>query len=356
MTTDQLVQRIAESQPVRELEKRCATDKTLRLRGIAGSLFALVAGTIVRRTGGVHLLVADDRDDASYLCNDLINLAGNRFPGAILLYPTAYKRSVQTRKEDPAGIVQRTAVLTALGNHADPGKPLIICTYPEALAEKVADRGRLAENMLRLRKGQRIAMDALEKQLGDYRFEHVDFVGEPGQYSRRGGIIDIFSFGDSKPYRIDFFGDDIESIRLFNVGSQLSTESRDEVEIVPNLKNPELAETRVSLPEYMGDDRVTLWMTNAVQFLAKLDQIRAKLLGELADPAEIDRHVTSRKQFVGETTEWQWICLNVNAPERPATGEDIDFGASPSRSSTKISNCWPPTSSGGMRRGGLPIY
>ena len=329
MTIDQLVQRIAESGPVRELEARCAADKTLRLKGMAGSLLALAAGVIARRTGGVHLLVADDRDEASYLCNDLINLAGDQFPGAILFYPTAYKRSVQTQKEDPAGIVQRTAVLTALGNHTDPKKPLIICTYPEALAEKVADRQRLSENMLRIRKGQRIAMDALEKQLGDYRFEHVDFVGEPGQYSRRGGIIDIFSFGDSKPYRIDFFGDDIESIRLFNVGSQLSTESRDEVGIVPNLKNPELAETRVSLPEYVGEDRVTLWMTNAVQFLAKLDQIRTKLLGELADPTEIDTHVTSRKRFVGETEEWQWICLNVNAPERQAEGGDIDFGASP---------------------------
>lgn len=296
---------------------------------MAGSLLALAAGIIARRTGGVHLLVADDRDEASYLCNDLINIAGKDLPGAILFYPTAYKRSVQTRKEDPAGIVQRTAVLTALGNHTDPGKTLVICTYPEALAEKVADRERLAENILRIRKGQRIAMDTLEKQLAEYHFERVDFVGEPGQYSRRGGIIDIFSFGDSKPYRVDFFGDDIESIRLFNVGSQLSTETRDGVEIVPNLKNPALAEKRVSLAEYTGDDSVTLWMVNPVQFLGKLDQIRTKLLGELADPTEIDRHVTSRKRFVEETESWKWISLNVNAPERPAEGEDIDFGASP---------------------------
>lgn len=329
MTIDQLVQRMAESGSVRELEARCATDKTLRLKGMAGSLLSLAAGITARRTGGVHLLVADDRDEASYLCNDLINIAGNALPGAILFYPTAYKRSVQTQKEDPAGIVQRTAVLTALANYKDRSKPLIICTYPEALAEKVADRTRLAENILRIRKGQRIAMDALEKQLTEYHFERVDFVGEPGQYSRRGGIIDIFSFGDSKPYRVDFFGDDIESIRLFNVGTQLSTETRDEVEIVPNLKNPVLAEKRVSLAEYIGDDRVTLWMTNAVQFLTKLDQIRTKLMGELADPTTIDDHVTSRKRFVEETGDWRWISLNVNAPERPAEGEDIDFGASP---------------------------
>ncbi|MCC8063434.1 MAG: transcription-repair coupling factor [Rikenellaceae bacterium] len=329
MTIEELEQRIGGSVPVRQLEQRYDNDNTLRIKGMAGSLLALAAGIVARRKGGIHMLVADDRDAASYLCNDLINLVGNAFPGAILFYPTAYKRSVQTQKEDPAGIVQRTAVLTALGNHTDPEKALVICTYPEALAEKVADRERLTENMLRIRKGQRIAMDDLEKQLAGYLFERVDFVGEPGQYSRRGGIIDIFSFGDSKPYRIDFFGDDIESIRLFNVGSQLSTETRDEVEIVPNLKNPALAEKRVSLAEYIGDDSVTLWMVNPVQFLGKLDQIRTKLLGELADPTEIDRHVTSRKRFVEETEGWRWISLNVNAPERPAEGEDIDFGASP---------------------------
>ena len=113
------------------------------------------------------------------------------------------------------------------------------------------------------------------------------------------------------------------------MGSQLSTENRDEVEIVPNLKNPELAEKRVSLAEYIGSDRVTLWLTNPVQHLTRLDQIRSKLLGELPEPSEIDRLVTSRKRFLAETRDWRWIDLNLNAPERPSDGEDIDFGASP---------------------------
>ncbi len=329
MTIEQLEQRIGQCDSTRALEQHLATDRTIRLKGMAGSLLALVAGSVARRTGGVHLLVAGDRDEASYLCNDLTNLAPAKDTATILFYPTAYKRSVQTLREDPAGIVQRTAVLTALGNHSDPKRPLLICTYPDALAEKVADRSRLTENILRLRKGQHIGMDDLENRLTEYRFERVDFVGEPGQYSRRGGIIDIFSFGNSKPYRIDFFGDDIESIRLFNVGTQLSTESCDAVEVVPNLKNPELAEQRVSLAEYIGSDPTTLWMTNAVQCLSRLDQIRTKLLGELPDPAEIDTLVTSRKRFLAETRSWQWVTLNSSAPERTADGADIDFGAAP---------------------------
>ena len=329
MTIEQLEQRIGDSASVRQLERRYDERNTLRIRGMAGSLFAIVAGHVARRKGGVHLIVAGDRDEASYLCNDLTNLAGSQAVGNILFYPTAYKRSVQTLREDPAGIVQRTAVLTALGSRKERSAPLIICTWPDALAEKVADRQRLAEHVLRIRKGERISMDDLEKRLAGYLFERVDFVGEPGQYSRRGGIIDIFSFGDSKPYRIDFFGDDIESIRLFSVGTQLSTETRDEAEIVPNLKNPELAEKRVSLAEYIGDDPTTLWMTNPVQLLGKLDQIRTKLLGELSDPAQIGSLVTSRRQFLAETKNWRWIGLNVNVPERPAEGDDIDFGASP---------------------------
>lgn len=329
MTTDQLEQRLSSCGAMQQLEKQYAGSRTIRIKGVSGSLFSFIVAAAARRQGGVHLVVADDRDDASYLCNDLTNLIGDKLPGAILFYPTAYKRSVQTQKEDPAGIVQRTAVLGALGAHCDPKAPLIICTYPEALAEKVADRTRLAQNTLHIRKGEKVDMDTLEQMLSEYRFERVDFVGEPGQYSRRGGIIDIFSFGDNKPYRIDFFGDLIESIRLFNVGTQLSTEVREQVEIVPNLKNPELAEQRVSLAEYIGTDVVTLWMTNPVHALARLDQIRTKLLSELNEPQEIDNHVTSRKQFIAETEGWQCITLNTQAPERPAEGGDVDFGSSP---------------------------
>ena len=334
MTIDQLIRQIGESTPVRQLEERYGSERNIRLKGVAGSLFAIVAGLVARKRGGIHWLVAEDRDAASYLCNDLTNLYGSLAAGKrILFYPTAYKRSIQTLREDPGGIVQRTAVLTALTHPDTAEQPLIVCTYPEAIAEQVADRERFAEQMLRLRRGERTGMDELENRLTEYRFERVDFVGEPGQYSRRGGIIDIFSFGDSKPCRIDFFGDEIASIRLFHVGTQLSVEERDAVEIVPNLKNPALAEKRVSLARYIESGKpgepVTLWSDNPVQLLDKLDRLRSRLLGELSDPAGIDTLVTSRKQFAAETADWRWISLNLQVPERPAGGEEIDFGASP---------------------------
>lgn len=329
MTPDDLKSRLERSALMREWEGRYKTDRTLRLKGVSGSLFSLVASLTALRAGGVHLLVAEDRDEASYLCNDLTNLNPGR-PN-ILFFPTAYKKSIHTQREDPAGIVQRTAVLNAIGKYpVDAGRePLIICTYPEALAEKVADRVKLRTNTLSLKAGQKIGMDQVENILVEYLFERVDFVGEPGQYSRRGGIIDIFSFSDSKPFRLDFFGDTIESIRLFQVASQLSVETRAEVEIVPNLKNPVLAEQRVSLAQFIGEKPTSLWMLNAVQTLAKIDQIRTKLLQETDNPGVIDNQVTSRKQFLADTGQWRWITVGNNPPERKTDGEDVDLGSSP---------------------------
>lgn len=339
MTLEQLERRMADYTAMRQLEKQYQKSRTLRIKGVSGSLLSfIVTGTAQGQAPCIHLLVSGDRDEAAYLCNDLCNLRpGWRDQGRILLFPTAYKRSVSTQKEDPAGIVQRTAVLTALAGWTNgidtSGLPLVICTYPEALAEKVVDKVKLGKSTLRITAGTDLPMDRLEDQLLEQKFIKVDFVGEPGQYSRRGGIIDIFSFGNSKPYRIDYFGDTIESIRVFNVGTQLSVGTQDSIEIVPNLKNPELAETRVSLAQYIGagaDGTVTLWLTNAVQTLGRLDQLRTKLLHELDDPETIDNQVTSRKQFSDEAAAWRWIGINTGISERPVDESDeIDFGSSP---------------------------
>lgn len=338
MTVEQLEERIADSSAIRQLDKQYAKSRTLRIKGVSGSLLSFILTRTAGGQKGIHLIVSEDRDSAAYLTNDLCNLRPQwRDGGRILLFPTAYKRSVRTQKEDPAGIVQRTAVLAAVRNfEIQNSEPLIICTYPEALAEKVADRQKLGESTLRITAGEKREMDKLEEDLLSRKFEKVDFVGEPGQYSRRGGIIDIFSFGNSSPYRIDFFGDTIDSIRVFNVGTQLSIGTKEAVEIVPNLKNEELAQERVSFARYIcGGDcdsskNVTLWLTNAVQALGRLDQIRAKLLHELDDPSGIDNQVTSQAQFLKEAGDWRWIGINTAIGGRPVDEkEEIDFGSSP---------------------------
>ncbi len=326
MTVEQLKGLIASSEAMGQFIEKFETTRTLKVRGAGGSLLSFLAGEAAQRAAGdVHIIVGEDRDAAAYLCNDLINLYG---PDAALFFPTAFKRSVQTQSEDAAGIVQRTAVLAVLANRLAASTP-IICTYSEAIAEKVVDPGRLTDNTLRLRKGEDVGMDFVEEILQQYLFEKTDFVGEPGQYSRRGGIIDIFSFADNHPYRLDFFGDTVESIRIFNIGTQLSIDTRDEVDIVPNLKNPVLAEQRVSLAEYIGSGAVTLWLYNAEQALAKIDNVRSKLLQELKEPREIDNQVTSRRAFAAETAAWRYVTLgSTSVNERPADDE-IDLGAVP---------------------------
>lgn len=312
MTSKELIDRIGRSSTARELCQ--TTAQTISLDGVSGSLLAfLMAAKVLDNPSQISIAVMEDREAASYLYSDLYNILG--LEDSVLLFPTAYKRSIHTQRQDPSGIVQRTAVLNALAHH-DPTKPLVICTYPEALAEKVADRVKLQENTLKISRGERLSQEFVEQVLETYHFQRVDFVYEPGQYAIRGGIIDIFSFSDSRPYRVDFLDDEIDSIRTFAVSSQLSIAVCPQMEIVANLKNKELIEKRVSLVDYIGNQSVAAWLTAPQQILTKIDDTRRKLLPELEDPATIDDHTTSAVQFLDQTTPWQWISLGTLPAER----------------------------------------
>lgn len=208
MTIAELEQIFTDQQAFRQLTESIRPGSTVQLASLVGSSLSLVAHGAIARLGGVHVLVAEDRDAAGYLYNDLYPLTGGE---GLFFFPTGYKRSIQYGQEDPSGLVQRTTALNALRSAAD--KPLILCTYPEALTEKVADRERLSDSVLKLRRGDNLSTAFVEEALRECRFERVEFVYEPGQYSVRGGIVDIFSYSDNKPYRIDFFGDEIDSIR-----------------------------------------------------------------------------------------------------------------------------------------------
>ena len=293
MTIAELEQIFTDQQAFRQLTESIRPGSTVQLASLVGSSLSLVAHGAIARLGGVHVLVAEDRDAAGYLYNDLYPLTGGE---GLFFFPTGYKRSIQYGQEDPSGLVQRTTALNALRSAAD--KPLILCTYPEALTEKVADRERLSDSVLKLRRGDNLSTAFVEEALRECRFERVEFVYEPGQYSVRGGIVDIFSYSDNKPYRIDFFGDEIDSIRPFDVGTQLSTGTLDEVEIVPNLKTVTSVEHRVSLARFAGE--VTYWIADGDYTLKRFDDIRTKILGDLDEPSSIDTLVTSRKGFLRE--------------------------------------------------------
>ncbi len=219
-------------------------------------------------------------------------------------------------------MVQRTAALTAIRGAARPY--IAICTYPEALAETVADRQRLARRTLTLSVGDSMAQTRIVERLEEMSFEKVEFVYQPGQYSVRGGIVDIFSYAESKPYRIDLFGDEIDSIRRFDISSQLSSERPDTVEIIPNMDDAD--EERISLAAFVSEG--TVWFTDADHALGKVNEIRKKLLSQLDEPSTIDRHLSSRNALLRDMERMCIVSLKDNLKERRAD-TTIEFRQSP---------------------------
>ena len=192
---------------------------TVHLKELVGGALPFYAAAAAARVGGVHVFVAEDRDAAAYLLNDFYHLLEEE---RVFFFPSSFKRSVAYGTEDTQGVVQRTATLHAL-KHFTEGY-IVVCTYPEALAERVADAETMQRGTISVRVGERIAIDDLVRLLVEASFSRVDFVYEPGQYSVRGGIVDVFSYSESNPYRLDFFDDEVDSIRRFNISSQLSSD------------------------------------------------------------------------------------------------------------------------------------
>ena len=285
--------------------------RTLKLDSLTGSAYSMVAAEVMRHKGGLHVFVSPDKDAAAYLCNDLYALLD---PDRVMFLPTGYKRSIQYGQEDPSGIVQRTATLNAVRSFRD--GYMAVCTWPEALVEKVTAMEQLRRNTIGIKKGDRIAITSLEETLVELGFQKVDFVHEPGQYSLRGGIIDVFSYSENRPYRLDFFGDEIESIRVFELASQLSVEKLDAVDIVPNLKHLKSSCEKVSFSEFVGD--AVYWIDDLDYTIKRFNDIRTKILKELDEPADIDKMVTGGKSFIRDTQDCKMLLRTVSSRERMA--------------------------------------
>ena len=191
---------IRNSKQAEEL-KKCLENigSTVHLEQMVGGVYSLYAAEIVEQMGGIHIFLADDRDTAAYLVNDLYELLDEERVGFVA---SGYKRSAAYGAEDAQGIVRRTAALNAITNFKD--GYLAICTYPEALAETVVDESDLVDQSLHIAVGDTIEQNDLVDWLINHGFTRLDFVYEPGQYSVRGGIVDVFSYAESKPYRIDY--------------------------------------------------------------------------------------------------------------------------------------------------------
>jgi transcription-repair coupling factor (superfamily II helicase) len=198
------------------------------------------------------IFVLPEREEAAYFLSDLENLLEKE----ILFFPSSFRKSFEFTLVDSSNVLQRAEVLNELKHSAEYGK--IIVTYPEALAEKVIDRNALEKNTLEIAVGNKLSIDFINEFLIEYDFERVDFVYEPGQFSVRGGIVDIYSFSNDLPYRVEFFADYIESIRTFEIQDQLSVEQVKSITIVPNVQSKFLTDHNISLLEYIDHDTI-IW-------------------------------------------------------------------------------------------------
>ena len=319
-SVDNILQRVEDSKAFKTLLKELKQESaTVHLENLVGGALSLYSAAYIRKRGGVHVFVAEDRDTAAYLLNDFYALLDE---DAVHFFPTSYKRSILYGKEDAQGVVQRTNTLNAIRHRT--GKYLVVCTYPDAMAERVADEGVLSELSLRMRVGDEIKIANFEQLLVERGFQQVDFVYEPGQYSIRGGIVDVFSFSESRPFRFDFFGDEIDSIRRFNISSQLSHDKADEVEIIPNLSGGSV--DKVSLVRFAGD--ATYWFYDADYVLRRVNDLRRKVLAEMESPSEIDTLLTSRRILLDDLQQRRVCLLRDNLSERVADSV-VSFATTP---------------------------
>jgi transcription-repair coupling factor (superfamily II helicase) len=219
----------------------------IRVKGLSGSLDAILVAAVFKLHPKDMLIVLQDREEAAYFLNDLQNLLDRE----IFLFPMSYKRPYEFHDTENANILMRAEVLNTLANK---NASEIIVTYPEALSEKVINRRSLARNTFTIKLGERLDMAFLEDFLHSYDFEKTDFVYEAGQFAVRGGIVDIFSFAHELPFRIELFGDEVDGIRTFEPGSQLSVESQDKVNIIPNVQTKLVQEERQSFLDFISPD------------------------------------------------------------------------------------------------------
>lgn len=271
LTSNSILSQYQKSPLLRNIAEALKTHNHLLLTGLTGSSRAVHLAALAELTGGQHLVICPDKESSAYFYNDLENLFAERDQDynkkQVLFYPTSYKKPYEPEKSDNTYILSRAEVL---GRLSVSERKTIIVSYPEALSEKVVTRNYLAKNTLKLKTSEKVSLDFVSDVLSEYDFERVDFVVEPGQFSIRGGILDVFSFSNDYPYRIEFFGDEVESIRSFDPTTQLSLQKMSRISLLPNVQDRLIETKRENFLEYLPSNTL-IWIEEASEFEARVN-------------------------------------------------------------------------------------
>ncbi|MCC9042262.1 transcription-repair coupling factor [Myroides sp. M-43] len=249
----EIKKRFQESSKTKQLlQELQSKGNKIYLKGLIGSAISFQIESLFSQADAPFLLIFNDKEEAAYYLNDLETLINKT---DVLFYPGSYKRPYQIEETDNANVLLRAEVLNRISSRK---KPAIIVSYTEAIFEKVVTKKVLEKNTLKVHQGDKLSIDYVNEVLFEYNFKRVDFVAEPGEFSVRGGIIDVFSFSNDHPYRLEFFGDEIDSIRTFDVETQLSVEKQKKITIIPNVEDKFTTENRESFLDYISDKTVVL--------------------------------------------------------------------------------------------------
>jgi transcription-repair coupling factor (superfamily II helicase) len=241
------------------------------MKGLTGAQDVIIAAQAVKELKNSHLFILNDKEEAAYFINDLELILKKD----ILFYPSSYRRPYQIEETDNANILLRIETLNKINRQ----KQSIIISYPEAIFEKVINQKQLSNKSLDIQKGDELSIRFINECLQEYNFEKVEFVVEPGQYSVRGGIIDVFSFSNENPYRIEFFDEEIESIRTFDINSQRSKEQLQKASIVPNVQIQFVNDDQQSILEFLAKNTI-VWTKDSQEIKDKLNDFYEKAINE----------------------------------------------------------------------------
>lgn len=250
-------------------QSQALSNSKTHLKGLIGSSLSFVISEAFKTAEKPFLVVFNDKEEAAFYLNDLEQLLNQK---DVLFYPGSYRRPYQIEETDNANVLLRAEVLNRINSRK---KPALIVTYPDALFEKVVTRRELERNTLKVAVNDNLSIDFVNEVLFDYDFKRVDFVTEPGEFSVRGGIVDVFSFSNDEPYRIEFFGDEVDSIRAFDVETQLSTEQIKKISIIPNVANKFIEESRQSFFKYIAQKTI-VYTKNIEIFSSRIEHLFTK--------------------------------------------------------------------------------
>ncbi|WP_448824222.1 transcription-repair coupling factor [Capnocytophaga gingivalis] len=331
MSKELLLSSFLEGKPYHQLSEYIKGKTSCFAENLVGSSLSFVLFDIFKRTGQTLLFVGDDKEQAAYLLNDLELLLGQE---QVLFFPSSYRRPYQTEETDNANVLLRAEVLSQLQQGAR-----VVVSYSEALFEKVLTRQQLDKNTLTLKRGEHLSLDTLNETLFEYQFQRVDFVSEPGEFSVRGGIVDVFSFSNDTPYRIEFFSDVVESIRTFDVETQLSLQQVSSVVIIPNIESKVAGEQRTSFLSLLPEETLIfvedfeLFAPKWEKMYQKAQEAFAALKGEIAHlpPEEL---FCNAQEGLRDFAQRYVVRVNPHNPQE-IVGKGVSFAMRPQPSFNK---------------------